>query len=301
MRLKRSDLCQLAVCLLCVVRLLFIGRGMKLTLKSPADQRRMREAGAQAAQLLTYLDPHVRPGVTTAELDRLAHSYTTEVLRARSAPLHYGGLIGQNLYDLGLAPGFPLTPGVCAALHAATHAVGLRGLPMCGFPAATCISVNQVVCHGIPDARPLRAGDIVNIDVTVITPDGWHGDSSRMWLVGGAEAVAPRAAALVNDTYEALWRGIRAIRPGRRVGDIGSAIQRFAEPKGASCGPCLQAPNPCPPTALKRRALGSGYGVVRDFFGHGIGQHFHEQPMVSHVGEPNTGALLEPGTFIDIA
>ena len=150
----------------------------------------------------------------------------------------------------------------------------------------------------MPDQRQLRRGDIVNIDVTIITPDGgWHGDTSRMvrthdyssvsadapqlrvclrfqWTVGGREAVSVAAATLVADTHEAMWRGIRQVRPGNHVGDIGAAIQGFAEQ--------------------------AGHGVVTQFFGHGIGQHFHESPMVAHFGEAGTGALLEVGMVITV-
>lgn len=274
MALSRADLAWMLVTCLLLSRLLAIHRAQQIQLKtSPAEQQGMRRAGAQAASLLTYLDAHVIPGVSSAELDELAHHYTTHELGARPAPLHYGGLIGGPLYDLGIPPPAALTTA-CGWAHSVMHAVGFRGLPLCGFPATICISVNNCVCHGVPSSQRLQLGDIVNIDVTVITPEGWHGDTSRMWLVGGPGAVTTDAAALVADTRQAMWHGIRQCHPGNHVGDIGFAIQDFAEQ--------------------------NGYGVVRDFVGHGIGQHFHESPMVPHFGEPGAGPLLEVGMIITI-
>lgn len=139
-----------------------------------------------------------------------------------------------------------------------------------GFPRSVCISVNHVVCHGIPGAKTLKDGDIVNIDVTVIL-DGWHGDTSRMFLVGDVPVKARR---LVDVTYEAMMRGIAAARPGARFGDIGHAIQSFAE--------------------------AHRYGVVRDFCGHGLGRVFHDAPEVVHLGRPGTGPELRPGMFFTI-
>ncbi len=139
-----------------------------------------------------------------------------------------------------------------------------------GFPKSICTSVNHVVCHGIPSDRRLHDGDIVNIDVTVIV-DGWHGDTSRMFHVG---EVPRKAARLVDVTFEAMWRGIRAVRPGATLGDVGHAIQSFAE--------------------------GLRTSVVRDFCGHGIGRVFHDQPNVLHFGQPGMGAVLEPGMFFTV-
>lgn len=139
-----------------------------------------------------------------------------------------------------------------------------------GFTASCCTSVNHVVCHGIPGARTLKDGDIVNIDVTVIL-DGWHGDTSRMYLVGDVPIKARR---LVDVTYEAMMLGIAAARPGNRLGDISHAIQSFAE--------------------------GHRYGVVRDFCGHGLGRQFHDAPEVVHAGQPGTGPELKPGMFFTI-
>jgi methionyl aminopeptidase len=139
-----------------------------------------------------------------------------------------------------------------------------------GFPKSICTSINHVVCHGIPGDRRLKPGDIVNVDVTVIK-DGFHGDSSRMFLVGKASLQAER---LCRVAFEAMWEGIRRVRPGARLGDIGHAIQSFAE--------------------------AHGYSIVREFCGHGIGRGFHEDPQVLHYGEPGTGLVLEPGMTFTI-
>ena len=139
-----------------------------------------------------------------------------------------------------------------------------------GFPKSICTSVNHVICHGIPSEKTLKNGDILNIDVTVIV-DGWHGDTSRMFLVGDVPVKAKR---LVDVTYECLMLGIEAAKPGNRVGDIGHAIQTHAE---------------------KHR-----YGVVRDFCGHGLGQLFHDAPEIVHVGRPGTGPELRPGMIFTI-
>ena len=139
-----------------------------------------------------------------------------------------------------------------------------------GYSKTLCTSVNHVVCHGIPNARKLKSGDIVNIDVTVIV-DGWHGDSSRMYLVGDVPIKARR---LVEITYECLMRGIAAAKPGNHLGDIGYAIQSYAESQRCS--------------------------VVRDFCGHGIGRVFHDAPNVVHFGKPKRGAELKPGMIFTI-
>ena len=139
-----------------------------------------------------------------------------------------------------------------------------------GYKKSSCISINRVVCHGIPDHKPLREGDIVNVDVTFIL-DGWHGDSSRMYAVGKISRLAER---LIDVTYEALMRGIAVVRPGATVGDIGSAIQTFVEAQRMS--------------------------VVRDFCGHGIGRLFHDEPNVVHFGRAGDGVMLKPGMFFTI-
>jgi methionyl aminopeptidase len=148
------------------------------------------------------------------------------------------------------------------------------GLPAClfyrGYQHTICTSLNHVVCHGIPAPRPLRDGDIVNIDVTVIV-DGWHGDTSRMYSAG---EVKRRAERLMDVTYEAMMRGIAAVRPGARLGDIGAAIQRYAEAERC--------------------------GVVRDFCGHGLGRIFHDAPNILHFGKPGEGPELKTGMFFTI-
>ena len=139
-----------------------------------------------------------------------------------------------------------------------------------GYSHSLCISVNHVVCHGIPSSRKLKDGDIVNIDVTVVV-DGWHGDTSRMFLVGD---VPLKARKLVDVTYECLMRGIAAARSGNTLGDIGHAIQSHAE--------------------------ANRFSVVRDFCGHGVGRVFHDAPNVVHAGKPGKGVLLRPGMFFTI-
>lgn len=139
-----------------------------------------------------------------------------------------------------------------------------------GYTKSSCISLNHVVCHGIPNDKPLREGDILNIDVTLIV-DGWHGDSSRMYGVG---EVPRRAERLIDVTYEALMRGIDAIRPGATTGDIGAAIQSYAEAERTS--------------------------VVRDFCGHGLGRLFHDEPNILHYGRGGEGPELKPGMFFTV-
>ena len=140
-----------------------------------------------------------------------------------------------------------------------------------GFPKSICTSVNHVVCHGIPnDKKRLRDGDVINIDVTVIL-DGWHGDTSRMFYVGRPKILATR---LIETTFEAMWRGIEAVRPGATLGDVGHAIQTHAEAQG--------------------------FSVVRDFCGHGLGRVFHEAPSVLHFGDPGDGLVLREGMFFTI-
>jgi len=207
---------------------------MSVNLKSAEDIAKMRVAGRLAAEVLDYIAPHVQAGITTGELDRLCHEYMVEAQGTIPATLNY-------------AP-----PG---------H------VP---YPASICTSVNHVVCHGIPGDKRLKPGDIVNIDITVIK-DGFHGDTSRMFCVGSPSIQAKR---LVDATYEAMWRGIRAVRPGAHLGDIGSTIQKFAE--------------------------GQGFSVVREFCGHGIGRQFHEEPQVLHYGRPGTGLTLVPGMTFTI-
>jgi methionyl aminopeptidase len=197
--------------------------------RSPVDLEAMRLAGRLASEVLDFITPHVKPGVTTGALDKLCHDYMVGVQGTIPAPLNY-------------AP-----PG---------HRP---------YPKSICTSVNHQVCHGVPGDKVLKNGDIVNIDVTVIK-DGWHGDTSRMFYVGEPSVQARR---LCEATYECMWKGIAAIRPGATLGDIGFAIQKHAE--------------------------ANGFSVVREFCGHGIGRRFHEEPQVLHYGRPGQGLKLVPG------
>jgi methionine aminopeptidase type I len=202
---------------------------MPITLKTSEEQQKMREAGRLAAEVLDMIGEHVKPGVTTDELDRLCHDHIVQVQQAVPANLNYRG-----------------------------------------FPKTICTSVNHVVCHGIPNDKRLKNGDIINIDVTVIR-DGFHGDTSRMYFVGKP---LPHAQRLVQDCFEAMWQGIRCVRPGARLGDIGHAIQRHTE--------------------------GQGFTVVREYCGHGIGRIYHEDPQVLHYGKPGTGLELRAGMTFTI-
>ncbi len=207
---------------------------MTITIKTASDVEGMRIAGRLASEVLDMLTPHVKPGVSTEELDRLAHEHIVNVQQAIPAPLNYQ------------PPGY--SP----------------------YPKSICTSINHQVCHGIPNDRPLKNGDIVNIDVTVIK-DGWHGDTSRMFVVGEGSIAAKR---LCNFTYEAMWKGIVKVKPGARLGDIGHSIQTFGE--------------------------NAGFSIVREFCGHGIGRKFHEEPQVLHYGRPGTLEELVPGMVFTI-
>ncbi len=200
----------------------------RITIYQPEDFAGMRAAGRLAAETLDMIQPHVRPGVSTGELDRICHEFIT-AHGAVPAPLNYRG-----------------------------------------FPKSTCTSINHVVCHGIPGERRLEEGDILNIDVTVIL-DGWFGDTSRMYVAGAAST---KARNLIDVTYEALMRGVHAVRPGATLGDIGHAIQTYVE--------------------------SNRFSVVRDFCGHGIGRKFHEPPNVLHLGRAGQGPVLKPGMFFTI-
>ena len=194
-------------------------RDIGITIKNAAERDAMRAAGYAAAQVLIMIGAHVKAGVTTGELDRICRDYILGPLACKSA-------------TIGYTAGGSRPP----------------------FPGAICSSVNQVVCHGIPGKKILKNGDILNIDVTVIK-DGFHGDTSRMFFIGEPGVLARR---LVDRTHEAMIKGIQAIRPGARLGDIGYAIQTFAERQG--------------------------FSIVREFCGHGVGQKFHEDPQVLHYG-----------------
>jgi methionyl aminopeptidase len=209
--------------------------GMGITYKSTEERHKMREAGRDAGSVLTMIGPHVRAGATTEELDRLCHAFITEELGCIPAPLNYGGGHGRP-----------------------------------PFPKSICTSVNHVVCHGIPGNKVLKRGDIINIDVTVIK-DGWHGDTSQTFFVGEPTVLGKR---LVETTREAMLAGIRRVRPGVKLGDLGYTIQKFAESRG--------------------------FSVVREYCGHGIGQIFHEEPQVLHYGKPDTGMELQAGMCFTI-
>lgn len=201
---------------------------MTVSIKTPEDIEKMRVAGRLAAEVLEMIEPFVKVGVSTGELDRICHDYIVNVQNAIPAPLNYNG-----------------------------------------FPKSICTSLNHVVCHGIPsDSKILKSGDILNIDITVIK-DGFHGDTSKMFLLGD---VAPHARRLIKVTQECLYKAIEIVKPGIRLGDIGHVIQTHAE--------------------------ASNYSVVREYCGHGIGRIFHEDPQVLHYGKPDTGTLvLEGMTF----
>jgi methionyl aminopeptidase len=188
----------------------------------------MAKAGRLVAEALDLLTEHVKPGVTTDELNTIVFDFAM-AHDAVPAPLNYRG-----------------------------------------FTKAICTSLNHVVCHGIPGPRALREGDILNIDVTLIV-DGWHGDSSRMYPVGKISRAAER---LLEVTHNSLMRGVAAVKPGATTGDIGHAIQVYAESERCS--------------------------VVRDFCGHGLGRVFHDRPNILHYGEPGEGLPLKPGMLFTI-
>ncbi|MBA2466679.1 MAG: type I methionyl aminopeptidase [Sphingomonas sp.] len=190
------------------------------------------------------------------------------------AGMRKAGLLAAEILD-ALIP--HVVPGVTtAALDDLVNRLALEGggvpatLGYRGYAKSCCISINHVVCHGIPGDKALKDGDIVNIDVTPIV-DGWHGDTSRMYLVG---EVPLKARRLVDVTYECLMLGLDQARPGNHLGDISNAIQRHAE--------------------------GNRYSVVRDFCGHGVGRLFHDSPEVVHAGRPGTGPELRPGMFFTV-
>lgn len=207
---------------------------MPVHIKTPEEIEKMRVAGRLAGEVLDFITPHVKPGITTGELDRLCHDYMVQEQKTVPAPLNYA------------PPGY--TP----------------------YPKSICTSVNHQVCHGVPGDRKLKGGDILNIDVTVIK-DGYHGDTSRMFYVGDPSIQARR---LCEITYECMWRGIEQVRAGSRLGDIGQAIQNYAEKHG--------------------------FSVVREFCGHGIGRKFHEDPQVLHYGRAGHGMELEPGMIFTV-
>jgi methionyl aminopeptidase len=202
---------------------------MHVTIKTTEEQDKMRVAGRLAADVLDMIGEHVRPGVTTDELDQICHKFITEEQQAIPAPLNYRG-----------------------------------------FPKSICTSVNHVVCHGIPGERKLVAGDAVNIDITVIK-DGFHGDTSRMFFVKKPGIQAERLSQIA---YEGMWLGIEQIAPGKRLGDIGHAVQQHVE--------------------------NNRFSVVREYCGHGIGRVFHEDPQVLHYGKAGTGYELREGMTLTV-
>lgn len=202
---------------------------MTVTIKTKEEIEKMRIAGRLAAELLEMIEPHVKIGVTTGELDQICHDYMLEVQHTIPAPLNYHG-----------------------------------------YPKSICTSINHVVCHGIPGDKKLKDGDILNIDVTVIK-DGYHGDTSKMYMVGKPSILAER---LVKITQECLYLGIEQVKPGAHLGDIGAAIQKYAEKHH--------------------------FSVVREYCGHGIGTVFHEEPQVLHYGKAGTGPELKPGMTFTI-
>lgn len=203
---------------------------MATSIKTPDEIEKMRIAGKLASAVLEMIGEHVRPGISTGELDRICHDYIVNEQQAIPAPLNYNG-----------------------------------------FPKSICTSLNQVVCHGIPsDSKILKNGDILNIDITVIK-DGYHGDTSKMFLVGD---VAPHAKRLIEVTQECLYKAIDILKPGTTLGDIGHVIQTHAE--------------------------ANHYSVVREYCGHGIGSVFHDEPQVLHYGKPGTGLELKEGMTFTI-
>ncbi len=203
---------------------------MAITLKTHDEIEKMRVAGRLAAEVLEMIEPHVKPGISTGELDRLCHAHITEVQHAIPACLGF-----------------------------------------CGFPKSVCTSVNDVVCHGIPsDDKILKEGDIINIDVTVIK-DGYHGDTSNMFLVGKPSIQAER---LCRITQECFYLALLLVRPGLRLREIGRAIQKYVE--------------------------SHDFSVVRDYCGHGIGKGFHEDPQVLHYDANDNGVVLQPGMTFTI-
>lgn len=202
---------------------------MSVTIKSEDEIQKMRVAGKLAGQVLTMIEPHVKPGVSTDELNDICHEFIVNELDAIPAPLNYRG-----------------------------------------FPKSICTSLNHQVCHGIPSDKKLKNGDIINIDITVIK-DGFHGDTSKMFMVGKPSIQGKRVSEI---SHTAMWNGIKMVKPGVRLGDIGHAIQQYVESHNCS--------------------------VVREYCGHGIGKDFHEEPQVLHYGKPDTGLILEEGMTFTI-
>ena len=207
---------------------------MGIHIKTQEEIEKMRVAGRLAGEVLDYIEPFMKPGITTNEVDRLCHDYMVNVQGCIPAPLNYAPS-GYNPY-----------------------------------PKSICTSINHQVCHGVPSEKVLKNGDIINLDITTIK-DGYHGDTSRMYQIGECSIQAKR---LCEITFECMWLGIEAVKPGAHLGDIGAVIQKYAEK--------------------------NGFSVVREFCGHGIGAKFHEDPQVLHYGKAGTGVKLEPGMIFTI-
>lgn len=200
---------------------------MSIKIKTAEEIEKMRVAGRLAADVLEMIEPHVKAGVTTDELNTLCAEYTEKVQEAISAPLNYHG-----------------------------------------FPKSICTSVNHIVCHGIPNDQPLQDGDILNIDITVIK-DGYHGDTSKMFLIG---EVTPEDRRLCRITQEALYVGLKKVKPGVPFGEIGTAIQKFIKKSGR-------------------------FGIVKEYCGHGIGAVFHEEPQIVHYKNNDRTKMAEGMCF----
>ena len=207
---------------------------MSITINNESDIEKMRIAGRLGSEVLDYITPFVVSGVTTDALDKLCHDYMVNVQKTIPAPLNYA--------PDGHTP----------------------------YPKSICTSVNHVICHGVPGDKVLKNGDTINIDITVIK-DGYHGDTSRMFHVGEVSIQAKRLSEL---TYKAMWLGIAQVKPDATLGDIGYAIQSFAEK--------------------------NGFSVVREFCGHGIGKVFHTEPQILHYGRPGAGLKLKAGMIFTI-
>ena len=205
---------------------------MSVYINNAEDIAKMRASGTLAAELLDYIGDFVKPGVTTNELNQLCHDYQLNVQGSIPAPLGYG------------------EPP---------------------FPKSICTSVNHVICHGIPDDKALKKGDMLNIDVTIIK-DGYHGDTNMMYIVGGETSIL--ANRLCQVAQEAMYRGMATVKDGSYLGDVGYAIQQYVESQR--------------------------FSVVREYCGHGIGKVFHDEPQVLHYGQKGTGMILEAGMTFTI-
>lgn len=213
-----------------------------ITRKSRAEIAKMRSAGRIVAEVLALIEAELRPGMSTAELDRLAERH----IRAAGGIPSFLNYLGGRRYD-------------ARDPHA--------------YPASTCISIDREIVHGIPGEREIRAGQIVSVDVGVIL-DGWHGDGARSFICGGDDAASPAARDLVWTTRVSLMAGIAAALPGNRIGDISAAVEDVA--------------------------TAGGYGIVRQYVGHGIGTSMHEDPQVPNFRSRSRGIELAPGICLAI-